>query len=228
MGKKIGEVIEPLTLDVGAFKKRFAQKKKLAWAHPMIWIEAADPSTINRDHSEGEAVVNVFEQARRQFRYNPLFTRDERLMETRLAADYATRYGLGVIRILMVVLMMSDEHCRRLLLLSGWKGNDVAKNTSEFHSNSRADLYDERAIKRYTAGLRKPCPGRPYNRSSCDGFVTANRGVCWHCVQLYGQSRQEWPNWLIALVQDDDREYRLRAIEALYHREINDDVAIAA
>lgn len=228
MSKQIGEVIEPLSLNISAFKKRFARKKKVAWARPMIWLDATEPSTVNRDLSEGEALANVFDQARVQFRYNPLFTRDERLQETRIAADYAYARGLNIVRFLMMVLLMSDEHCRRLLILSGYRVADVANSGSEFHSIDRAKLYDERAIKRYVAGLRKPCPGRPFNRSSCDGFVTANHGVCWHCLQMYGQTRDLWPNWLLALVQDDDREYRRRAIEAIYHRELVEDAPIAA
>lgn len=225
---KIGEVIQPLTLDITSFKKRFKAKKRVAWAHPMIWMDAYEPSTINRDLSEGEAVVNILAQSRRQFRYNPLFTREERLQETRIAADYAYARGMNIVKFLVFILMMSDEHCRRLLLLSGYKVANVVENGSEFHINSRAKLYDERAIKRYVAGFRKPCPGRPFNRSTCDGFTNANHGVCWHCSQLYGASRQEWPNWLIALVQDDDREYRRRAIEAIYHRELVEDMPNAA
>lgn len=217
-----------LTIDIAAFRKRFVSKKKKSWARPMIWMDADEPSTINRDKSEGAAIVNVLEQARYKFRYDPTFTREERLQETRIAADYAYARGMGIIRFLMFILVMSDEHSRRLLILSGWRGIDVAKNGSEFHSISRADNYDERTIKRYVAGIKKPCPGRPYNRSSCDMFVTANHGICWHCLQLYGQSREQWPKWLVSLVQDDDREYRLRAIEALYHRELVEDMPIAA
>ncbi len=218
---------EQLTIDYAAFRRRFVTKKKKSWARPMIWVDADEPSTINRDHSEGIAFVNILEQARHQFRYDPTFTREERLEETRLAHDYAIAHGIGIIKFLMFILLMSDEHCRRLLIMAGRNGN-VARFDYEFHSIDRASTHDERDIKRYVAGIRKPCPGRPYNKNTCDGFVTANHGICWHCVQLYGASRTDWPNWLIALVRDDDKEYRLRAIEALYHREVDEDMAIAA
>lgn len=227
MSETEGQLLQPLTIDYAAFRKRFVTKKRKSWARPMIWIDADEPSTINRDATEGVAMVNILEQARHKFRYDPTFTRDERLEETRLAHDYALAHGVGVIRFLMFILMMSDEHCRRMLIMAG-RNSNVANSGSNFHSINRASMYDERTIKRYVAGLKKPCPGRPYNRNTCDHFVTANHGICWHCLQLYGASRTEWPNWLVALVQDDDREYRLRAIEALYYREVNDDMAVAA
>lgn len=218
-----------LTIDIAAFRKRFVTKKAKSWARPMIWMDANEPSTINRDKSEGEAMVNVLKQARRQFRYDPTFTREERLQETRIAADYAMARGMGIVRFLMFILLMSDEHSRRLLILSGWKGVNVALEGHEFHVIGRADNYDERAIKRYVAGARKACPGRPFNKSTCDKFVTANHGICWHCLQLYGASRSDWPNWLLSLVRDDDKEMRQRAIEALYFREYQEDIpAIAA
>jgi len=221
-------LLQPLTIDYAQFRKRFVAKKKASWARPMIWMDAEEPSTVNRSLSEGDAIVNVLEQARHTFRYrSDLFTREERLQETRIAHDYALAHGLGIIRFLMFILLMSDEHCRRMLIMAGRAGN-VAKVTPEFHSISRAQSHNEKDIKRYVAGLKKPCPGRPFNKASCDRFVTANHGICWHCLQMYGMTRNEWPNWLVALVQDDDREYRLRAIEALYHREINEETAIAA
>lgn len=218
----------PLTIDYASFRKRFVSKKKKSWARPMIWMDASEPSTIDRSGSEDIAIVNVLEQARKQFRYDPSFTREERLEETWIAADYAYSRGLGIVRFLMYILLMSDEHSRRLLILSGWKGQYVAKSASQLPNNIRVKHYNEQDIKRYRAGLRKPCPGRPYNKQTCDKFVSASHDICWHCLQMYGTTRQEWPNWLVALAQDDDREYRLRAIEALYHREFVEDMPIAS
>lgn len=218
-----------LTIDIAAFKKRFRSKKAKSWARPMIWMDAAEPSTIDRTRSEDIAIVNVLEQARHKFRFDPAFTRDERLAETRTAADYAYARGLSIIGFLMFILVMSDVHSRRLLILSGWKGVNVAHNDHIFHNSIKRQVYDEGAIKRVISGLRKPCPGRPFNRSTCDGFVSAKHGICWHCLQMYGQTRDLWPNWLLTLVRDDDKEYRLRAIEALYHREFHEEtIGIAA
>lgn len=228
MAENEERLLQPLTINYELFRKRFVAKKKKSWARPMLWIDAHEPSTVNRDDSEGVALTNIFEAARHEFRYNPLFTRDERLKETRLAADYAMARAMNIVKFLAFILVMSDEHSRRLLVLSGWRGSNVVENASDFHIHNRASLYDERTIKRYVAGLRKPCPGRPFNHSSCDKFVTADHGICWHCLQLYGQTRQEWPKWLLALVQDDDREMRSRAIEALYHGEFIEEQTIAA
>ncbi len=221
------KLIESLTIDYASFRRRFVTKKKKSWARPMIWMDADYPSTINRYHSEDIAIVNILEQARHKFRYDPTFTREERLQETRIAHDYALAHGLAVIRFLMFILVMSDEHCRRLLIMAGRNGN-VAKNEVNLHITDRASLYDERAIKRYMVGLKKVCPGKPHNKSTCDGTVTANHGICWHCLQMYGQTRDTWPNWLIALVQDDDREMRRQAIEAIYHQELYEETALAA
>lgn len=228
MVKSEERLLEPLTINYELFRKRFVAKKKKSWAHPMVWIDAFEPSTVNRDHSEGVALTNVFESARHEFRYNPLFTRDERLKETRLAADYAMARAMNIVKFLAFILVMSDEHSRRLLVLSGWRGSNVVENVPNLHIHSRGGIQNEKDIKRYVAGLRKPCPGRPFNHSSCDKFVTADHGICWHCLQLYGQTRQEWPKWLLALVQDDDREMRSRAIEALYHGEFVEEQTIAA
>lgn len=216
---------DTLTIDYAAFRKRYRRLKRNWWARPMIWMDHDEPGTVNRDLSEGLACTNILQQARYRFRRDPSIRLEDRLDETRIARDYALAHGVGVVRFLMYILMMSDRHCRRMLVLTGTP-LDAVKIDHQFHSMSKVSKYDERALKRYVAGLKKPCPGRSFNRKDCDQFVTADHGICWHCLQRYGATRAEWPSWLVMLVRDDDKEYRRRAKEALYFQEVHEGLTL--
>lgn len=217
--------MQALQLDIAQFKKAFAKKKRMQWARPSIWYDADTPDTITRE-AEDSAVANVLDDSRRQFKHRTdIFTPQDRMHETRLAADYAFHRSMNIIRFLMWVLILSDEHSRRMLMLSGWRRADVAKIEPEFALISRAVKQNERQVQRIMATTLKPCPGKPENKY-CDGHTRASNDLCWHC-RLKWKTRAEYPLWLLTLVQDDDKEYRRQAQEALYHIEYveNDEAA---
>lgn len=199
----------------------------MQWARPSIWYDADTPDTITRE-AEDAAVVNVLDDSRRQFKHRTdIFTPADRMHETRLAADYAIRNSVSVIRFLMWVLILSESHTRRMLVLSGWHKGNGGEIEPELVIHSRDKRFDERLILRSMSGMKKPCPGKHHNQINCEHVTTANHDLCWSCHQRWN-TRDEMPEWMQAVVRDDRKEYRRRAIEALYHMEYSEEIDLAA
>lgn len=210
-------VLTPVQLDLKKFKATFTKKKRMQWARPSIWYDADTPDTIDRQHTEDNAIKNVLDDSRRQFKHRTdIFTTADRMQETRLAADYAFQHSMNIIAFLAWVLILSNEHCRRMLVLSKWSRGDVAKIDSEITIHNRATNIDPKRIARVMAGMKKPCPGKHHNQSTCERVTTADHDLCWSCHQVW-KTRETMPDWMRAVVRDDYREMRRRAMESLYH-----------
>lgn len=210
------KTLKPMKLDYVSFKRAFIKKKRMQWARPSIWYDADTPDTITRE-TEDLATLNVLDDSRRQFKHRTdIFTPHDRMHETRLAADYAFLHSMNIIRFLMWVLILSDEHSRRMLLLSGWRKADVAKNDPHITVYNRAVNIDPKQIARVMTGMKKPCPGKHHNQATCERVTTSNHDLCWSCHQVW-PTRETMPDWMVAVVRDDWREFRKRAIESLYH-----------
>lgn len=216
-----------MKLDYPSFKRTFLKKKRMQWARPSIWYGSDTPDTITRE-TEDIALTNILHDSRSQFKHRTdIFTPADRMSETRLAADYAFFNSLNIIRFLMWILILSDEHARRMLILSGWHKADVAKNEGQLVILSRDRRFDERLILRSMMGMKKSCPGKHHNQANCEHVTTANHDLCWSCHQRWN-TRDEMPEWMQVVVRDDRKEYRRRAIEALYHMEYTEEIDEAA
>lgn len=215
------KVLQPMSLDYTSFRKTFVKKKRMQWARPSIWYDADVADTINRE-TEDDAIANVLDDSRRQFKHRTdVFTPADRMGETRIAADYQWQktYELAsVIRFLMWVLILSDSHTRKMLMLSGWHKVDSEKNAPNITILSRVKTIDPRLIGRVMAGMKKPCPGKHHNQATCERVTTSNHDLCWSCHQVW-PTREAFPDWMLAVVRDDYREFRRQAIEAVYHQE---------
>jgi hypothetical protein len=220
-------VLTPLLINEAKFKKRFRQRKSKYWARPSVCLIADEPGTIDRNDTEGVAIVNVFEQARNIFRYHPqLFTTDDRLEEVRTLADYAYSGGKPIVRLLMYALLYSDDNCRRLLILSGWnKESDKNEDLGTIYNVGKA-RQNRTAIHGVLRRMDKKCPGHGAN-PDCEGKIPAHRDLCFSCHELYGKTREEYPEWLRFMVRDDYAEHRKQAIEQLYHIEYHDGIKAA-
>lgn len=222
------KLLQPLKLDYPGFKRTFLKKKRMQWARPSIWYDADTPDTIARE-TEDAAIVNILHDSRPQFKYRTdIFTSADRLHETRLAADYAIEHNRNVINFLMWILILSNEHCRRMLVLSGWRKANVEENDPHITIHNRAVNIDPKRIARVMTGMKKPCPGKHHNQATCERVTTSNHDLCWSCHQVW-PTRETMPDWMVAVVRDDWREFRKRAIESLYHLEYieydNDEAA---
>lgn len=210
----------PTSFDYTGFRRTFLLKKRYAWARPSIWLDSSYPATVDRSGSEDPAILLVLEAARQTFKLrSDVFTPADRLEEARRLADYAADRGVTVTRLVAAMLLISNEHARRLLIQSGWKRCDVEENDQEFIIQSRAK-FDERRIRHTMMGIRKPCPGAS-NNPRCEKTTTSNHDLCWPCHEIW-HSREEMPDWMLHVVRDDQREYRRQAIEALYHLELRE------
>jgi tRNA G26 N,N-dimethylase Trm1 len=181
---------------------------------------SGNPDTIERP-TEAEAIVNAFKEAQRMFR--AIATQDEIMDEVRVLVRYAYDNNIGVVQLVKVALGYSQSHTYRLIANCGVKADDGKKIEPEFHIVSKVKLYDEKAIKRYMAAIIKPCPNHNHN-PRCEKTTTANHALCWACSLDY-MTREEMPDWLLWVVQEDDAEYRKQALEALYHTELIEEAA---
>lgn len=216
------KLLQPLKLDYASFRKTFVKKKKMQWARPSIWYDADLADTVDRSEGEGDAIKNVLDDSRRIFKHRTdIFTPEDRMQETRLAADYAyEKYGemASVIHFLKWVLLLSETHSRKMLMLSGWRKLDSWKTAPQLVIHSRDKRFDERLILRVMMGIKKQCPGKHHNTVNCEHVTSANHDLCWTCHQIW-QTRDDMPDWMQSVVRNDRKEYRRQAIEAIYHEE---------
>lgn len=222
----MSKVIEPLKLDVKKFKQRFKERARYRWAKPSVWLISHEPTALYRE-LEVLVILSLFEQSKNIFKWrHDLWSDADRLEEVRTLADFATEQGVSIIGLLMRTMLYSDEHCRRLLILSGWKA-DVAKNplTMVLDNRDGERFFNRKKVDRSLSVTMRPCPGKLVNKSTCAGVVAANHDLCWHCHQIYGFTREEYPKWMLFMVQDDRREYYARAKEAIYFEELPDEKA---
>jgi len=194
---------------------------RFLWRYkPSTWLISGNPDTVERP-TEAEAIVGAFMEARRMFR--AIATQDEIMEEVRTLVHYAYTNNIGVVQLVEKCLGYSERHAYRLIARCGYKPDHVRENAPEFHIVSKVKLYDEKAIKRYMAAIIKPCPNHNHN-PRCEKTTTANHALCWACSLDY-MTREEMPDWLLWVVQEDDAEYRKQALEALYHTELIEEAA---
>jgi hypothetical protein len=187
---------------------------------PSTWLISGNPDTVERP-TEAEAIVGAFMEARRMFR--AIATRDEIMEEVRALVRYAHENNMGAAILVEKALGFSKSYAYELVVKSGIDRECRTETGPEFHIVSKVKLYDERAIKRYMASIIKPCPNHNHN-PRCEKTTTANHALCWACSLAY-MTREEMPDWLLWVVQEDDAEYRKRALEALYHTELIEEAS---
>jgi hypothetical protein len=214
-----------ITID---FRKRDTPES-LWWCFPSKFIISDHADTVSRP-TEDEAIVNIIEAARRIFRYrSDVFTTQMRHTEVIKLADYANRLAINPTAFTAGVLKYDRSWVRKVLVEAGWFDKKATENAEKFHSIYESSEHPKRRqpenrVKRIMASGTKPCPAHGENRF-CKGHAYGCDSLCEECLKVYGVTRESWPDWLLFLVRDDEREARRKAQESVLHLELSDDIA---
>lgn len=134
-----------------------------------------------------------------------------------MLADEALELGVTVSAYISEQLDISPQASRRLLHRAEARQmiisyQEIAKM---FPFDSSIPIYSEgqqkieldaSETKRLKAGLRVPCPAKPYNFDDCAGTASAKYGLCYSCANIFGKTQAERPEWLQFLIQDNDNQ----------------------